>query len=338
MYLILSYRDTTNISDLKNGKLRIELDQNLQFIPSFGNTYPQVYPNGEKLLSTSGQIIEWSYDWLDYNEVRSILVPVYVLPNASGAVNINASFESFGVEGDSTISSIEESNQLGVVVELSHDPNMMSEFSDEQRLCSVKEDTIAYTVKFQNTGKAPTQYVKVTCYLDDKVDLNSIANIEFPEFYDLGNTSNSTSNGYDVTDRTTWACWSVDHNNRSITFEMNMLILRSLSDSTCLDLNATRSEVSFTVNVKSDYVFGPDVVAEADIFFDANAPIRTNKTYSGCKNALPVGQGGGFQTANTSPCPKCAPICYYIIIGLSLLVIILLLILILRRKKGRQKG
>ncbi|MFT5822547.1 MAG: hypothetical protein ACI8ZM_003803 [Crocinitomix sp.] len=334
MYLIITYQNIGNPYVTKSGSIYLELDQHLAFDHTFDVSNPEVYPNGEQFVSDNGGQVEWSFIDLEFGEERSILIRILVSEKASETVSIATYLETVGLNGEGMSDTSQYSHQLPAIVELSHDPNMMSEQSDEQRLCSVKQDTISYTVNFQNIGKAPTEYVKVICHLDDKVDFNSISNIKFPKIYESIGYNETALNGYDNGDATTWARCFIDSDNRTISFEMNQLILRSLNDPSCLDLEATRSEVSFTINVKPDYVFGPDVKAHSEIFFDGNHPIVTNDVYSGCKNAIEVNNGGGFQTAEL-PVSNCCSICCYVIVGLLIILLLLVLMVYLRlRKRG----
>ena len=166
-------------------------------------------------------------------------------------------------------------------VALSHDPNLIIERSDADTQCSYGGKQIDYTVKFQNTGEGPTRYIKVTCFLDDKVNLNTIDNVRFPSLYNANKIEEDEPVGCDALPNTTYphnrmALWSVDHDKRTITFEMHDIELWSSNDPQCVNINATRSEVSFSVNVRSDYVFGDSVRTFSEIVFDHNAPIETN--------------------------------------------------------------
>ena len=323
MYLILTYKNTTSPGMAVSGTLRLELDQNLQFISSFANSHPTVYPNNEQ--NVNGQP-EWTFNNLKYGRERSILIPVYVSPNAEGNVNIKAILETSEIQKEPEIVGVNVYN-IAAPVELSHDPNMMSETSDEIRLCTTREDTISYHVKFQNTGEAPTRYVKVTCTLDDKVDLNSISNIELPEVYQAQHIRNASLQGYNNTDNSKWVNWTVDHSNRTVTFEMNMMVLAPLDDN-CVDLETTRSELSFKVNVKSNYVFGPAALAHSSIIFDKNDPILTDTVSSTCVDPIPIGQGGGFQT----PEPASYPTWWYVVGGVVVVLIVLVAVGVMRRR------
>lgn len=328
MYLILTYSNLVSSSPV-GGTLKLELNQDVQVINSMLTNYPQLLPNAE--VKTQG-VPEWSFSNLKYKQERSVLIPVKVLPHAKDSVTIKA---HLSIKGGKEV----EPGVIGVnmyeinpIVATSHDPNLMIEQSDNTALCGNHDgEPIDYTVKFQNTGEGPTNYVKVICQLDDKVDMNSISDVKFPPIYTSNLIRQGSLLGYGNANQPKLGIWDVDVPNKTITFEMHGMILRSTNDSTCLDLEATRSQVSFRVKVKSNYIFGDPTIAHSEIIFDKNDPILTDSVFSSCIDPLPMDNGGGF--VNTTP-TTVTPTKWWIIGGSATLSVALLL---LGRRRLRRK-
>lgn len=328
LYLILTYKNNTE--NTLNGNLRLELDPALTVVNSFGATYPQVYPNGETFVQGTSDPT-WSFQNLKPNMERSILILVYVSPAADGDVNMRAYLEAGSPPKEPLVNG-QDFYEIVAGVENSHDPNMMGEDSDGAGLCTKDEDTITYRVKFQNIGDGPTRYVKVVSYLDDKVDLSTIHDVTFPARYGPQQIQEASLNGYNLLDNNVWAVWDVDQANKTISFEMNQIILRSVFDPGVTNLDWTRDEVSFKIKVKSNYKFGPETKAYSEITFDDNDMIQTDTVSSACMDPLPLDNGGGF----TKPDPiniSGYPTWVFVVGGVVALGLIILVIGRFRRKK-----
>jgi hypothetical protein len=192
----------------------------------------------------------------------------------------------------------EHTNQRGIDyysisadVANSHDPNMMLESSDAANECDYRNGRIHYTVKFQNEGTGPTSYVRVECQLDDKVDMDRISGITFPDFFQT-HSAGTIVNSHDPG---AGGIYFIDKPNRRIIFEMHDLRLESVNDPNLTNLELARDQVEFDILVKNNYVFGPATRAISAIYFDKNDPIETNEVETICGDPIPESQGGGFQ-------------------------------------------
>jgi hypothetical protein len=310
MYFILTYSNTVSTHPL-SGQVELEMDNDVELISSMVTAHREFYPNGENWRA--GTAI-WDFRGLGYGEERSILIPVRVLPNAADEITVKAKLnlteEGNEVQGGNVYS-------LSAPIVKSHDPNLMIEKSKALDQCDYRGEPIGYTIKFQNTGEGATRYVKVKCFLDDKVDLNSIRNVTFPRFYNTNQVRQGNLLGLDNASNV--AIWNIDHTNRILTFEMHDIFLRSTTDSTCVDLEFTRDEVSFQVSVKSNYIFGPQVSTYSEIIFDDNKAIVTDSVTTGCLKQLPIGRGGGFHP--TRPTRPTRPWKWVIGVAISALVL-----------------
>ncbi|MDG1333880.1 MAG: hypothetical protein P8P74_16200 [Crocinitomicaceae bacterium] len=286
MYLIVSYGNSTGRPI--SGTIRLTVGTHARIATSVLNDHPHFMSNGERWDPNRD---ECTFRDLNPGEERSILVPVEILRNEEDQLEMRVDF----LKGTSQ----EHTNQLGLDyfmirpdVAHSHDPNMMIEHSNAQNECDYRNKKIHYTVKFQNEGTGPTSYVRVECQLDDKVNLNAISGITFPDFYSM-NQSGSIAG---IHDPGAGAIYHIDHTRRVITFEMHDLRLESIKDPNLTNLELARDQVEFDILVKNNYVFGPATVAQSVIYFDKNEPIETNEVQTICGDPLPKDKGGGFQT------------------------------------------
>lgn len=286
MYLIVSYGNPT--SSILSGKLRFNVGSHARISNGTLSAHPHFFSNGERWNPSTN---ECTFSDLRVGEERSILIPVKILQNEEDVLDMTVDF--FKENNNEVANPIEGVDffMISAAVAYSHDPNQMIENSDANNQCDYRNGKIHYTVKFQNEGEGRTSYVRVECQLDDKVDLNSITGIEFPDTYST-NRLGAIIGGYE---QHQGAIYSIDRTNRKIVFEMHDLVLQGTGDADLTNLELSRDQVEFDIRVKSNYVFGPATIAQSLIFFDRNRPIETNAVETVCGDPIPIGRGGGFQ-------------------------------------------
>ena len=123
-------------------------------------------------------------------------------------------------------------------------------------------------LKFQNDGDAPTDYVRVECYLDDKVDLNSIDNITVRSRVYQSCDADQQIQGRYVD--TCGAIWELNYDTRVLTVEMHNIKLWSSMDPGLPRIDLARGQIEFDVKVRDNYIFGTPVIAHSEIYFDEN--------------------------------------------------------------------
>lgn len=289
MYLIVSYGNPT--SSVLNGMLRFNVGNHASISNGTLSDHPHFLSNDERWVPNTN---ECTFRNLQVGEERSILIPVNILQNEKDVLEMRVDF--FKGRNTEVADPIEGEDffMISANVAHSHDPNQMLGNSDARNQCDYRNGNIHYIVKFQNEGVGPTNYVRVECQLDDKVDLNSISGIEFPDDYSA-HGSGSIIGGYQ---QHQGAIYSIDVANRKIVFEMHDLVLQGTGDANLTNLELSRDQVEFDIRVKGNYVFGPATIAQSRIFFDRNRPIETNEVKIICDDPLPIGRGGGFQRAD----------------------------------------
>ncbi len=329
-YLIVTYGNST--SDTIKGKLRIDVGDYADVCGSL--LYNQHYfPNGERWDPDKNEI---TYHNLAPGEERSLLIPVYIKPNREDFLDMKVTLFNTLAE-TYTDPNGDHQSSIQLAVAHSHDPNMMIAQSDAKTKCDYRGGNIHYTVKFQNDGKGKTEYVRVECHLDDKLDLESIENVTVPlKFYGQGcrqskATSSDTIRG--AYEENCGAIWHVDHDRRILTIEMHDITLYSSVDGNLPRIDMARGQIEFDVKVKNNYIFGSPVVAHAEIFFDDHQAIATNVTKVGCDQPIAESDGGGYQNGTNCFVQKWL----WWILGGLLGIILLLIILLIREKRKRRK-
>lgn len=285
MYLIVSYGNSTNRAI--NGKLKFNTGNHARVSNSMLSAHPHFLSNGE---SWDVNRNECTFQNLGAGEERSILIPVDILQNDKDELNIRVDLLKGTSDENANVPAIDY-YMIRPAVANSHDPNQMIQHSTAKNECNYRNGKIHYTVKFQNEGTGPTSYVRVECQLDDKVNLNEISGIQFPNFY----SAHTTNGAAGQLSSGAGAIFNIDRVNRVVTFEMHDLKLESINDPNLTNLELARDQIEFDILVKGNYVFGPATIAQSNIYFDQNSPIETNEVQTVCGDPLPESRGGGFQ-------------------------------------------
>lgn len=111
-------------------------------------------------------------------------------------------------------------------------------------------DYLYYTIRFENTGTASAQRVKITDVLDSKIDETSILMVSASHYYTLDRIANNLT-------------WSFD----------NIQLPPSIPNS---DSTTGKGYISFKVKLKPGFAIGDIIPNTANIFFDTNPAIVTN--------------------------------------------------------------
>lgn len=323
LYLIITYSAPNNINFPVAGELTLTIDPTTDIISSYAGSHHEFLPNGEQY--TQSKLIRFTN--LLKDEERSVLIPIIVNDHAEEIVKFRVDMKYSGEE-------IPPPNQgvnydvIQVLVADSHDPNKMIEYSKAKDNCNFGGEAIIYTVEFQNDGDTTTQFIRITSFLDEKLDMNSIRNITSPKEYGGVPIQEKTLIGHNQSG--TGAIYQIDKAKHTITFEFHDLILRSTQDERCHNLDRTRSNVVFTINMKPNYQFGPPVVSVSSIVFDQNDPIITDSVFTTCLK--PNSSGGFYPQESSTLIAKIKK--HWIIYSLISLSIIFILILLLRKKRN----
>ena len=134
----------------------------------------------------------------------------------------------------------------------SYDPNDKAETHDGKILHSnfTEDDYLTYTIRFENTGTANTQFILVIDLLEPKLDATSVRMI-------------GTSHDYIL---------------RRIGSQLNWHFYNVQLPPSIPGTQTGHGHIAFKVKPKPGYVVGDIIENTASIFFDHNPPITTNTT------------------------------------------------------------
>ncbi len=153
-------------------------------------------------------------------------------------------------------------NVLRTPVLCSYDPNDKLVFPEYHSNYILFEDTLLYTIRFQNTGNDTAYSVRLEDYISENLDINTFKPI-------------ASSHQYQV---------KLDKNNRFVeVFFDNIFLPDSIA-------NPLESQGYFSFTILADLPLDENTLVEnnASIFFDSNPPIVTNTTKSIMVSEIPT--------------------------------------------------
>lgn len=227
---------------MMNGTVRLFLDPILRFDSSVA-THSRHF----------GNVVEWDFTKLQMDEMRTI--KVYTTVPISTPINTNICCE-VEIEPAIVAFNTDDRDSVCVPVTASYDPNdiQVTPFGIEENGVITPEDrTLTYWVRFQNTGNDTAFNVVVTDKLSANLDISSVR---------LGASSHPYS-------------FSIDKDN---------MLQWSFKDIMLPDSGANQTNSNgffkFSVNLKPNLPSDTRIPNFVDIYFDYNAPVRTNTVVS----------------------------------------------------------
>ncbi len=236
---LLTYKNvgTTTLS----GSITILFDNDeLNFISSNPAEY-----------SVASNLITWNYSNISPNEERRILIEYSLPASVPIGTHLTSTVTINPISGD--YAPADNIYNLNQVVTGSFDPNDKSvEPVSNLSLQNIQdEDSLTYTIRFQNTGTDTAFTVKVTDTLSSKLNIPTVETI-------------SSSHDYN---------FSIKNGNILIWTFNNIL----LPDSTTNEV-LSHGFIKYKIKPKNNLVIGDVITNSANIYFDYNEPVITNTT------------------------------------------------------------
>jgi uncharacterized repeat protein (TIGR01451 family) len=213
-------------------------------------------------LSNTNQVITWAYTNLRPNESRSIrvtlktAVDVVVRSTMTNVVNITSlNIDTFKLDNVDTL--------IQTVVG-SYDPNdKQVTFNNSRTPPSVIDPSteLIYTIRFQNTGNYPADFVKITDTLSDKLDVTTFRLVA-----------------------TSHKCAVSVRNKNVLSFDFNPIYLPD----SLRDEKGSRGFVKFAIKPKKTLTRDEVIKNTGYIFFDYNPAIVTNTVETANQKGLGV--------------------------------------------------
>ncbi len=201
--------------------------------------------------TVTGNTIEWNFTGLQPLEKHSYFVhlqanaPTDTPPlNAGDVVTTSATATLTGVEETPSGNTFE----FQQIASNSLDPNDKTVLEGESITPEQADGYLHYVVRFQNTGSAPAEFVKIRDFIDDDLDIGTIEVI---------------AASHPVT---------TSVQNRLVEFGFDNINLPAES----ADEPNSHGYVAFRIKPASGWAIGTDFENTANIYFDYNFPITTN--------------------------------------------------------------
>ena len=254
----LHYQNTGTVPT--NGTVQLPLDPLVSFVSS--------EPTPDSIVN---DIIYWSFTDLfptTSGQISMILqMPPVEFIGESITMNPTLDLEQIG--GDLRYSVRDEYTSI---INCSFDPNdklVEPSYPGYDNFTFI-EDTLKYTVRFQNTGTDTAFTVRIEDYIDADVDIETLK-------------FTGSSHPYTA---------EFNANNRRLLFTFSDILL---PDSTT-NLVGSQGFISYEIRIKEQTSIGTFIPNTASIYFDFNPPVITNTVYSLLVDEVPL----VFEVSNPS--------------------------------------
>lgn len=222
----------------QDASVTLLLDQKVDFLNS--NPAP---------VSVNGNTVQWLIPNLEPFQTATIEVTCYTPPDVAAGTSLISSMSVGPLDDDANPNN--NFDRLNIVVRSSFDPNDKvahtgDRFTPDQYAAG---EPIKYTIRFQNTGNYPAQFVRIVDTLDAQFDIASFALL---------------ANSHPVS-------VSIEGENKLVFF-FDMI---HLPDSSA-DEAGSHGFVTYSLKPRPGLPLGSVFRNTAHIFFDYNLPVHTN--------------------------------------------------------------
>jgi hypothetical protein len=234
-----------------NGKVTLTLDNNV------------VYESSDVALTQrSGNILTWSVVNLQPFESRNLMI--FTKTNVSAPLNGNVVYAYEGtLTGATDADATNSKGTATIAIRGSYDPNDITvdrrEYIRKATDATTPNVSLAYTIRFQNTGNAEAIRVEVLDTIQEKLDLTAFEMIAASHKFEVQIVpdTNKVKRTYTVVK------WIFD----------NINLLDSTAKEACSH-GFVKYQIK-NISTKTNYV-KDSILNKAAIYFDFNAPVLTN--------------------------------------------------------------
>lgn len=243
--------------------------QNLGTITQSGNISLQydaanlVFNNAIPAMAQSGNTVTLAYSNLLAFQTKIAIVNFTVnVPQITPAGTIlNFTATITGQAGD--INTANNVSLINQTVVNSYDPNDIAVREGESITEAQAGDYLHYTIRFQNTGSANAENVRLAVDLDENLDLSTFEPVSASHEFTVKRS------GGELEFMFTNIELAFENNNTGIVPESNGFII-------------------YRIKPKASVTLGDEMSAQADIYFDFNDPITTNVVTTTVENVAGV--------------------------------------------------
>jgi len=224
-----------------------------------------VSSTGSGIYTAGNNFVNWSFSSLQPGETRTISIVFNILTSAPLGTYTTTSTVINPVAGDQTpYNNVSTTSDR---IRGSYDPND-KHCSHDTIITPVeiaRQDSLVYTIRFQNTGTADAINVYVTDTISPKLEVSSIEVLAVSHAMEL----------------------RLEENN-IVTFAFDNIMLPDSNTSEPL----SHGFIKYKVKPKNNLALGDVITNTAYIFFDFNAPVITNTTYNVVNNIVGINPSG----------------------------------------------
>jgi hypothetical protein len=272
-FLLHPYVSNTGCSPA-SGQMKLVKDPHVTYDPAL-STHPADAVSGDTLI--------WNYTGLTNvsgaGYWNSFLAGIHLTPDATVVAGDTLCFRVFSNIPATDINPANNDYSFCFPVVYSYDPNMKEvspKGTGPEGFISGDQDTLLYTIHFQNTGSAPAFDVKIIDTLDADIDPESLKV--------LGSTHKMTPK---------WLAPNIVQ----FTFA-NINLPDSISNEP-----ASHGAVQFSVKLHPGLPIGTQIRNTGYIYFDLNPPVVTNTTRNTLSSPSGVTQLSAARALNIYPNP-----------------------------------
>jgi hypothetical protein len=232
----------------QSGEITLQFDSNNL---AFSNATPAMVQSGNTLALSYTNL-------LPFQSKTAIVVFTVNLPQITplGTV-LNFTANITGLTGD--INTANNTSVVSQVVVNSFDPNDITVREGEFITEAQTDEYLNYTVRFQTTGSANAENVRVVIALDENLDWSTFKAM------------------------TASHAFTVKHTGNEVEFLFNNIDLAYENEATG-EVPESNGHFIYRIKPKASVTLGDSMSAQADIYFDFNDPIETNTVTTTVQN------------------------------------------------------
>jgi uncharacterized repeat protein (TIGR01451 family) len=229
--------------------------------------------SGSPGYSINNEVISWNISQLQYGQNIGLKAYIEISTNMQlgdqFTITSNVEFVDGGLVD---VSPFDNSYQLQETVVGSYDPNDINVNIQAQNFEEIPSEglTLDYTIRFQNTGTAPAQFVRVTDIIEEDLNLGSIEILSSSHEFQLS-----------------------FNENREVEWLFENI---QLPDSTT-DLEGSQGYIHYRIKTVPDVLIDDVIENTAAIYFDYNEPVITNTAttiFYECPEELAITAEGNY--------------------------------------------
>ena len=232
-----------------------------------------------ELRKTYRSGMAWRFEGMMSGELRNLFVSLQATGQMLADTNAVITMTALVVSDDRRIV---EQYELELEIVASHDPNYIAVSKRRTGFRGIRSKDLTYKVHFQNTGEGPASTVEITCDVPPGLDASAL------RILDAYPLKEPCPDGL-----TEFSCLDTTFREGQVIFTFRNIYLPGTKQEGVNDRDSTKGFVKYQL-APGKNIRKMEMHARADIVFDKNPPIRTNKAGTSFKPGLSPGIAAGW--------------------------------------------